>query len=48
MPVQTPGVRQVNIVIDEGVKYTVSELKISGADTLPLKELKKNILTEKK
>ncbi|MCG8553641.1 MAG: outer membrane protein assembly factor BamA [Desulfobacterales bacterium] len=47
-PSKTPGVRQVNIVIDEGMKYSVSELKISGADTLPLKELKKNILTEKK
>ncbi|WP_020588843.1 POTRA domain-containing protein [Desulfobacter curvatus] len=44
---QLPGVRQVNIVIDEGLKYRVSELKISGADTLPLKELKKNILTRK-
>ncbi len=47
-PSDEPGVRQVKIVIDEGVKYTVSELKISGADTLPLEELKKNILTEKK
>jgi outer membrane protein insertion porin family len=47
-PAQNPGVRQVNIVIDEGVKFTVSDLKISGADTLPLEELKKNILTEKK
>ena len=45
---QRPGVRQVDIVIDEGVKYRVSELKISGADTLPLKELKKNILTPEK
>nr|WP_320014413.1 outer membrane protein assembly factor BamA [uncultured Desulfobacter sp.] len=45
---QRPGVRQVNIVIDEGLKYTVSELKINGADTLPLKELKKNILTREK
>ncbi|WP_035241343.1 outer membrane protein assembly factor BamA [Desulfobacter vibrioformis] len=44
---QSPGVRQVNIVIDEGVKYRVSELKISGADTLALKALKKNILTRK-
>jgi len=44
---QSPGVRQVNIVIDEGVKYSVSELKISGADTLALKALKKNILTRK-
>nr|WP_319491485.1 outer membrane protein assembly factor BamA [uncultured Desulfobacter sp.] len=47
-PSKDPGVRQVNIVIDEGEKYTVSELKISGADTLPLEELKKNILTEEK
>jgi len=47
-PSNDPGVRQVNIVIDEGIKYTVSELKIIGADTLPLEELKKNILTEKK
>ena len=31
---QRPGVRQVDIVIDEGVKYTVSELKISGAETV--------------
>nr|WP_321399455.1 outer membrane protein assembly factor BamA [uncultured Desulfobacter sp.] len=45
---QDPGVRRVNIVIDEGEKYTVSELKISGADTLPLEELKKNILIEEK
>jgi outer membrane protein insertion porin family len=45
---QHPGVRQVNIVIDEGVKYIVSELKINGADTLPLKELRKNILTREK
>lgn len=45
---QRPGVRQVNIVIDEGLKYIVSELKINGADTLPLKELKKNILTREK
>ena len=45
---QDPGVRRLNIVIDEGVKYTVSELKITGADSLPLDELKKNILTEEK
>lgn len=45
---QRPGVRQVNIMIDEGVKYTVSELKIRGADTLPLKEINKNILTRAK
>lgn len=45
---QPSGVRQVNIVIDEGVRYTVSELKISGANTLPLNELKKNILTGEK
>ncbi|NWH04440.1 outer membrane protein assembly factor BamA [Desulfobacter latus] len=45
---QPPGVRQVNIVIDEGLRYTVSELKINGADTLPLKELKQNILTREK
>ncbi len=45
---QTPGVRQVNIVINEGLKYKVSELKISGADTLALKALKKNILTREK
>jgi len=45
---QRPDVRQVNIVIDEGLKYRVSELKISGADTLSLKEVKKNILTRKK
>ncbi|HKL80929.1 MAG TPA: outer membrane protein assembly factor BamA [Desulfobacter sp.] len=45
---QHPGVRQVNIVIDEGLKYIVSELKINGADTLPLKELRKNILTREK
>ncbi|MBP9599301.1 MAG: outer membrane protein assembly factor BamA [Desulfobacter sp.] len=42
------GVRQVNIVIDEGLRYKVSELKISGADTLDLKELEKNILTREK
>ncbi|NDY70590.1 outer membrane protein assembly factor BamA [Desulfobacter hydrogenophilus] len=45
---QRLGVRQVNIVIDEGLKHRVSELKISGADTLPFKELQKNILTRKK
>lgn len=45
---QGPDVRQVNILIDEGVKYTVSELRIKGADTLPLKELNKNILTREK
>jgi len=45
---QRPGLRQVNIVIDEGLKYRVSELKISGVDTLPLKEVEKNILTRKK
>ncbi len=48
VPSQKPDMRQVNIVIDEGVKYIVSEMKISGADSLSLKELKKNILTEKK
>ncbi|WP_321492274.1 outer membrane protein assembly factor BamA [uncultured Desulfobacter sp.] len=41
------GVRQINIVIDEGLKYKVSELEISGAQTLTLKELEKSILTRK-
>ena len=45
---QRPGVRQVDIVIDEGRRYKVSELKITGADTLPLRVLKKNILTREK
>ena len=43
-----PGIRQVNILIDEGLKYKVSALKITGAATLPLKNIKKNILTQEK
>ncbi len=43
-----PEVRQINILIDEGRKYKVSEMKISGADTLPIKEVQKSILTREK
>ncbi len=45
---QHPFVRQVNIRIEEGIRYVVSELDIRGAQTLPVKEIKKHILTREK
>ncbi len=42
------GLRQVDIRIDEGPRYRVSELSLPGTTTLPLKEIKKNILTSGK
>ncbi len=42
------GWRQVDIRVNEGPRYRVSELTLPGATTLPLKQIKKNILTSGK